>query len=669
MAAFVAAGGQVVWRSLLPFALLAVAVAVAAPVPAPSGKLAPVPDPDPDAADYDKPPKGALFRLGSRQMRHPQGYVGDYAADGRTLFTAGPGRVCEWDTGSNTLRRVIPLPDTVDAAEVRCSPDGRLVLVKDFLHLHVFDRATKKRLHTLGLPELAVERFAVSPDSRHVAVSVSDHHLRQFDLTSGELVKFTASHPLPPPTPDEIVDPTLARRKSPPAIWSLAWSPDGKTVVSCSQGEGVVAWNSLSGEKRWAFDTGGAYGRVAYSADGKRLYVPMKSDLFDGLAALDPATGERAVKLHGFGAPFALAASADGRFLCNGKAVWDTTANKQAQMLRPNYWTKGLAVSPDGKRLALAPDGVRLFDLPTGKELFDDTGHADEVTAVAASPDGKQVATAAKDGTIRLWDATPGKQVRVVHRSEEEPRAVAFSPDGKHLAVAEHLNLWVYELATGKRAWTTRGYGLGKHLEYSPDGKTLACGGRGLTVRLFDAATGEGGQTLVGETALSNLAFRFAWTPDSTGIVSPVNLMPKPKAAPVGGPGGEGDGKFRVVLWDVATGDRVRTLGEPAEKCPPSVAISPDGKHVAVGGKTVSLADWKSGKQTWTADVTGEHGLAFDGDDHLYADGVKLGVKTGMQDGGLKIDAKTLRALAIPPKGKTVLTASADDNTVVVWPR
>ncbi len=654
------------WRSFLPFALLAVAVAVAAPVPAPSGKLAPIPAPDPDAADYDKPPKGALLRLGSRQMRHPRGIVGDYAADGRTLFTAGPGRVCEWDTDSNTLRRVYPLPDKLRVEQAGCTPDGRLVLVKDSVRILVFDRATKERLYKLNVDgSRGLDQFAASPDSKQVAVSTGDGHVRQFDLTSGKLLDFTASHPLPPPTPDEIADPTLPRRKRPPEVYSLAWSPDGKTIASCSKGEGVMAWNSLTGEERWSFNTGKAYGKIAFTADGKHLLAPLKTNTTDILVRLDATTGEKGDELAGFGAPHGLAASADGRFLCNGKDVWDVKADKRIATTLPTYWTRGLAISPDGKRVAIAPGELRVFDTATGKELFDDSGHTDEVTVLAVRPDAKQIATAGKDRTFRLWDATTSKQVKVFPRNAE-PTAMAYSPDGKHLAVAVYYGLWVYDLATGKEVWNALGYDYGSmHLAYSPDGKTLAAGACGLTVHLFDAATGEAGRKLTGETNASNFPFRFAWTPDSTGIVAPVKLGANPK----GGPGAEGDDKFRVVLWDVKTGERVRTLGEPADKCPPMVAISPDGKHVAIGGKAVSVADWKTGKEKWAADVTAGYGLAFDGDEHLYADGLKLDVKDGKKVGELNLDPKTLRALAIPPKGKTVLTASADDNTVVVWPR
>src|SRR5438876_12138816 len=69
------------------------------------------------------------------------------------------------------------------------------------------------------------------------------------------------------------------------------------------------------------------------------------------------------------------------------------------------------------------------------RELFTLKGHADGVSDVAFSPDGKTLASS--DGnTIKLWDASNGKE-RITAQSGYKPLrlAEAFSPNSKMLAV------------------------------------------------------------------------------------------------------------------------------------------------------------------------------------------------------------------------------------------
>lgn len=670
------------WRLPFSLAFLGLSAALlAAPVPQPAIKIVPIPKPDPDAASFDKPPKGATLRLGSRQMRHGIGGVGDFAIDGRTLFTSDHyDGIREWDTETNTLRRTISTSDVTNVRRVASTPDGGELLFDDYKHLHVFDRTTKKRRHALEVPGQAIQRFAVSPDGKTVAVGTFQGHVRLFDLTDGKLLDFDVSHP-------KLIDRGFAPgRGKPPAnlpranlqpIEALAWSPDGRTLASVAQSEGVRGWNPLTGEERWALETDRGYGSIAFTPDGKHIIAPIRTNAIYKYALWDATSGKKTVDLDGFGSGYALAVSADGQHFCNGRDLWDVKAGKVTHTLPVNGWSHEVAFSRDSKRVACDGHGVRIFDVETGKEQFDDTGHAGAVLAISATQDGKLAATAGHDGTARVWDVSTGKLLHTFRGHQNSVASVSLSPDGKRLATGDLDSVRVFDLSTGKEVWKADGHSQLTKVAYSPDGGTLAVGGGSLTVHLYDAKSGDPVRKLVGYNGGRNTTWHFAWTPDSKSIVSPVNLMPLPVPGgnpnapppPVGGPGGEGDGKFRFVLWDVTTGERVRSLGEPVELFYAPLAIDPEGRYAAVAGKDLSLIEMKTGDVKWTADVDGWGGLAFTADGTLYAGGVCLSAKTGKKESGLPGDQRQVRALAVPLKGKVVLTALRNDNTVVVWPR
>jgi WD40 repeat protein len=230
--------------------------------------------------------------------------------------------------------------------------------------------------------------------------------------------------------------------------------------------------------------------------------------------------------------------------------------------------------------------------------------------------------------------------------------AVLFSPDGKTLASGGkdgEVRLW--DTATGEQRHTLLGHPEGgASLAFSPDGKTLASGGGDRTIKLWDVATGQEKATLQGHTAgVSGLAF----SPDGKTLAS-------------------GSADQTVRLWAVATGAELRVLstGHAGRLVP----FSPDGLSLVVAGEhNLTRWDVATGRQTGqTVNVPMIEGPAFSPDLRLLATSREfnrlhlLDTATGRERQCLPGHSAMVRCLAFSPDGK-LLASGGRDNLVKVW--
>jgi WD40 repeat protein len=114
--------------------------------------------------------------------------------------------------------------------------------------------------------------------------------------------------------------------------------------------------------------------------------------------------------------------------LHNGKRIWSAVAAKQ--------FVTALAFSPDGKMLASAAgfgeSDIRLWDVATGKEIGLE-GHQSWVGSIVFWPDGSKLASASADQTVRIWDVASRKCLDVMRGHREEVWRLALLPDNRTL--------------------------------------------------------------------------------------------------------------------------------------------------------------------------------------------------------------------------------------------
>ena len=183
----------------------------------------------------------------------------------------------------------------------------------------------------------------------------------------------------------------------------------------------------------------------------------------------------------------------------------------------------GLAISPDGHRIAAAVGTtVCLWDTETGQSIGQPiTGHREQVTSVAFSPDGRSVASGSYDNTVRIWDADTGRPIsQPITGHREQVTSVAFSPDGRRIASGSYdktIRIWDADSGLPVNGPLTGHTNTVNSVAFSPDGHSIASGSDDNTVRLWNSDNGQ----LIGQPLLHPAwVLSVAWSPDGRRIAT-----------------------------------------------------------------------------------------------------------------------------------------------------
>jgi WD40 repeat protein len=285
-------------------------------------------------------------------------------------------------------------------------------------------------------------------------------------------------------------------------------------------------------------------------------------------------------------------------------------------------------------------------------------GHAGWVGAVAFAPDGKTLASASADGTIKFWDPARGELLGTWKVNDEPVDALAFAPDGKKLASGgfdKCVRLW--DIAAPGKPRTLRGHkGAVMSVAFSPSGKTVASGSIDGSARLWDVMTGDEVQLIRHKSWVNAVTFAADGTLATGGSDNRANVWT-----------GEGQNWKPGAGMDAPEGE-IR-----------SVALSPDGKALAVGTRYGTVRVWDLAREKPLALLKGHPGdvwaVAFSPDGKTLASGAGDWDRPG--EVRLWDTANWTRRATLPHTGEVLcvafspdgrrLAAGNWDHTIKVW--
>ncbi len=384
------------------------------------------------------------------------------------------------------------------------------------------------------------------------------------------------------------------------AIQCLAFSPDGKTLLTGGYSRNLVYWDRATGKeiKRVLVGPHGI-SSIQFSANGKVLALGCN----DGtVRILDPVTGvERKTltdPMRNYSNTFVVLAP-DGKSLIataqygRDLLLWDVEGARirhRLTLVNNNYQALAAVFTPDSKRF-LTPyndNKLHVFETSTGRDLrvLESAGPPSDTTfariqGLAISPDGKTLAVGNTGRQLTVIDLARDK---VVKRLELAPNNyhhysanwwLAFTHNGRFLVDLRGPSLLVWGVASGKalRAFPVPTNHM-PQLALTRDGK-LAAAASGNVVSLFDLSAGKQLHAGAGHKAS---VMKLIFTPDGKGLIS--------------------GGGSTLRAWDAGTGKELHQLTSGYSAGVQHFALSRDGKGVRWVGYDRTLYEWRPGADT-----------------------------------------------------------------------
>jgi WD40 repeat protein len=224
------------------------------------------------------------------------------------------------------------------------------------------------------------------------------------------------------------------------SIYSLGFSPDGRTLATGSADWDIKLWQTGDGS-------------LTHTLEGHTEEV------------------------------FSVAFSPDGQFLASGSAdnsvrLWGAKDGHLLHLLNQHKdCVESVTFSPDGRLLASASDDgtICLWKIKDQGPGITWRAHKTSIAALSFSPRSLVLASSSDDGLINLWKPSSGSLFTSLKRNGSSVESVAFSPNGLLLASgAGDGTVCIWQISNGVLLCTLEHADSVTSVAFSPNGSRLA---------------------------------------------------------------------------------------------------------------------------------------------------------------------------------------------------
>lgn len=371
---------------------------------------------------------------------------------------------------------------------------------------------------------------------------------------------------------------------------------DGGAKMLSGSGDGTVKlWETGTGREIRTFrcDDDVTHADVSRNA---RFLVTGDMHHTDNVNLWDMSTGK---KLRTFqsnhscnGAPV-LFCDNDKHILAGGGdetiCLWD---RESGQLIREFKAESGSSHKPDVSALVMTPDGqfviagyryngsqvvdgvsrdvesgadtIRVWNIASGEQTLAFNKDGGWVSELAVTPDGAYVLSCDwKQDSVSVWDLNTGIKVTTL---PGEASAMDISAGGRYVLLGGYMGFSLVEIGTGTEIRRVNASGIDgwvRSIIFSPDGKNALVGDDSSKPMLWDLET---------ETVIRSFG-------GHAGQVSTVKLSRTGHRMLTAD-----YFNYRVFIWDVSTGQRIKAMAHQAESIMSAATLSADGTLAATGG-------------------------------------------------------------------------------------
>ncbi len=404
------------------------------------------------------------------------------------------------------------------------SPDSKtLAACADSIYLWNTDASDVKA--TFKALDTSFNALAFSPNGRLLASGCSDGSVRLWNATAqkeglgGKIGQYM---------------PTLKLKGHKERVNILAFSPDGKTLLSGSDDGTIRAWDTTTGRKIYTYP--GHMVGIRSIAVSEQTNILTSSDSYPTQVRLWDIKNGHQLSASYFGFTYSVTISPNATTITmddlsdRNLRLWDIQNRRYRIYLKGHGYTSEsllhteIAFSKDEKMLATSPSRgtigeIHLWDIGSqSNSIFSRfffnaktirpkhtlKGHRGVVSSLVFSPDGKILASGGDGDKINLWDLETLNIHQKLAVDRNYTRSIAFSTDGKILASRGAEKIICWEAATGKQISTWSGRSAFMAIHFSPDDRILVSGNSNGEVELWDVYSGNLLSTHKGNTRQIN---------------------------------------------------------------------------------------------------------------------------------------------------------------------